>query len=97
MEQVQQIAQEHPHQKVEIWFQDEARFGQQGTLTRKWARRGSRPPAVKQTQYDWLWVLGAVSPQTGQTVGLLSPELNTAWSTGSSSSLRPRPTPMCMW
>ena len=26
-------------------FEDEARFGQQGTLTRVWARRGSRPRA----------------------------------------------------
>lgn len=32
---------------------------------------------MKQTQYDWLWVLGAVCPQTGQSVGLLSPQLNT--------------------
>jgi hypothetical protein len=24
---------------VEVWFQDEARVGQQGTLTRIWARR----------------------------------------------------------
>jgi hypothetical protein len=28
---------------VEIWFQDEARVGQQGTLTRIWAKRGTRP------------------------------------------------------
>ena len=28
---------------VEVWFQDEARVGQQGTLTRVWARRGTRP------------------------------------------------------
>jgi len=30
---------------IEIWFQDEARIGQQGTLTRLWARRGTRPRA----------------------------------------------------
>lgn len=60
-----------------MWFQDEARFGQQGTLTRKWARTGSRPPAVKQTQYDYLYVLGAACPATGQTAGLLSPSINT--------------------
>ena len=29
--------------KVEVWFQDEARFGQQGTLTRQWALKGTRP------------------------------------------------------
>jgi hypothetical protein len=89
--QVQQIAQEHPGKTIQVWFQDEARFGQQGTLTRKWARAGSRPPAVKQTQYDWLWVLGAVCPASGQSVGWLSPQLNTAMVNGSSSSLRPRP------
>src|SRR4051794_21999174 len=27
---------------VEIWFTDEARVGQQGTITRVWAKRGSR-------------------------------------------------------
>src|SRR3954452_20933216 len=32
---------EHARGKpVEVWFQDEARVGQQGTLTRVWARRG---------------------------------------------------------
>jgi len=60
-----------------VFFEDEARFGQQGTLTRVWARRGSRPRAVRQTQYDYLWVIGAVCPQTGQAEGLLAPHLNT--------------------
>jgi transposase len=46
-------------------------------LTRIWAPTGSRPPAVKQTQYDYLYVVGAACPQTGQTVGLLSPHINT--------------------
>ena len=27
---------------VEVWFGDEARVGQQGTLTRIWAKRGTR-------------------------------------------------------
>jgi transposase len=71
------LAQAHPDKRLEVWFEDEARFGQQGTLTWVWARRGSRPRAVKQTCYDWLYVLGAVCPQTGQSVGLLSPHLNT--------------------
>jgi hypothetical protein len=33
---------------LEIWFQDEARIGQQGTLTRIWtpSRHGFRPPWV---------------------------------------------------
>src|SRR3954471_13327529 len=34
---------------VEIWFTDEARVGQQGTITRVWAKRGSRPRATDAT------------------------------------------------
>jgi transposase len=74
---IDQIAASHPDKRVEVWWQDEARFGQQGTLTRVWAPVGSRPRAVKQTQYDYLYVLGAVCPATGKTAGLLAPNLNT--------------------
>lgn len=33
---------------------------------------------MRQTQYDYLYVLGAACPRTGQTVGLLAPTINTA-------------------
>ena len=59
-----------------MWFSDEARFGQQGTITRIWARRGSRPRVVRQTKYEWLYVIGSVCPQTGQSIGLLSPYMD---------------------
>jgi transposase len=71
------VQSEHLGKKVEVWFQDEARFGQQGTITRVWALRGSRPRAVRQTKYEWLYVIGAVCPENGQSVGLLSPIINT--------------------
>ena len=29
--------------EVDIWFQDESRVGQQGTITRQWAEKGTRP------------------------------------------------------
>lgn len=70
------MAAAHPDKRVEVWFEDEARFGQQGTLTRLWAPIGSRPTAVRQTQYEYLWVLTAVCPQTGAAEGLISPCLN---------------------
>jgi len=60
-----------------VYFQDESRFGQQGTTTNVWARRGSRPTAVRQTEYQYLWVLGAVCAETGHAEGLLSPRMNT--------------------
>lgn len=63
---------------MSIWFEDEARFGQQGSLTQVWAPCGSRPTAVRQTRYEYLYVLGAVCPETGQSSGMLAPYLNTA-------------------
>ncbi|ACP22253.1 hypothetical protein NGR_b07950 (plasmid) [Sinorhizobium fredii NGR234] len=30
---------------IEVWFQDEARIGQKNKITRRWAKRGSRPSA----------------------------------------------------
>lgn len=61
-----------------MWFQDEARIGQQGTLTRVWAERGSCPRAVRQTEYKWGYVFGAVDPLTGQSSALIAPTVNTA-------------------
>ena len=72
------IAEQHPECRLTVFFQDECRFGQQGTLNRMWARQGSRPTAVRQTEYSYLWVVGAVSPQTGQAEAILSPVLNTS-------------------
>jgi hypothetical protein len=62
---------------VEVWFEDEARFGQKGTLTTVWARRGGRPTAVRQTQYDYLWVIAAACPASGAATGILMPHLDT--------------------
>lgn len=59
------------------YYQDEARFGQHGTLTRVWAKVGSRPPAIRQTQYDYLYVFSAVCPETGDACGLVAPNVNT--------------------
>jgi transposase len=76
-EKLKAIAIEHPGQRLRVYFQDESRFGQQGTTTNLWAKKGSRPTAVRQTEYEYLWVLGAVCPETGHAEGLLSPQLNT--------------------
>jgi len=57
---------------------DQARIGQQGTLTRVWARTGSRPTAVKQTEYEWVYLWAAVEPMTGQSVAMITPTVDTA-------------------
>jgi transposase len=48
---------------LEIWFQDEARVGQQGTLTRIWAKRGTRPRAPRDQRYEWAYLF--YSAQSG--------------------------------
>jgi hypothetical protein len=45
-------------------------------MTQVWARRGSRPRAVRQTQYDYLWVIAAACPATGGTAGIIMPHLD---------------------
>lgn len=76
-ERIQRIAEQQPGKRLRVYFQDESRFGQQGTNTNVWAKKGSRPTAVRQTEYEYLWVLGTVCPETGHAEGLLSPQLNT--------------------
>lgn len=61
---------------MEVWFQDEARVGQQGTLTRIWARRGTRPRAPRDTRYKWSYIFGAACPARGTAVGLILPYVN---------------------
>ena len=74
---VHNVQQLHPGQAVEVWFQDEARIGQQGTLTRLWAARGSRPTAIKQTEYEWVYLFASINATTGESVALVSPTVNT--------------------
>jgi transposase len=61
---------------IEIWFQDEARVGQQGTLTRVWARRGTRPRAPRDQRYAWTYLFGAVCPERAIGAGLVLPYVN---------------------
>lgn len=56
---------------------DEARFGQQGSVSRKWAPTGTRPTAVKQTKYEWVYMYAAVEPATGESTALIAPNVNT--------------------
>lgn len=60
-----------------MWFQDEARVGQQGTLTRLWARKGTRPRAPKDCRYAWAYIFGAVCPARAVGAALVMPHANT--------------------
>ena len=63
--------------QVEIWFQDEARVGQRGTVTRVWAPKGTRPRVVRQQQFEAAYVFGAVCPSDDKASALVMPQANT--------------------
>jgi transposase len=71
------VKEEHPGRNVRVFFEDEARFGQKGTLTKMWAEKGSRPTVIKQTRYEWAYMYGAVDPLTGDSSALLARHVNT--------------------
>ena len=63
---------------IELWWQDEARVGQQGTVTRVWAPRGSRPRRPKDQRYSWAYLFGAVCPARDLGAALVLPSVNTS-------------------
>lgn len=62
---------------VDIWFQDEARVGQRGTVTRTWSAKGTRPRLTRQQQFEYVYIFGAVCPARDEAVGLILPIVNT--------------------
>ena len=62
---------------IEIWFQDEARIGQKNKLTRRWAKRGTRPRAPKDQRTKSAYIFGAICPQRGLGAALVLPRCNT--------------------
>jgi len=55
---------------------DEARVGQQGTLTRVWAKRGTRPRALRDHRYTSIHLFGAVCPKRGTGAAVVLPHAN---------------------
>ena len=61
---------------VEPSCEDEARVGQQGTLTYVWAQTDSRPRAPKDLRYEWAYLFGAVCAERGVGTALVLPCAN---------------------
>ena len=58
---------------IEIWFADEARIGQKNKITRRWAKRGTRPSAPKDQRTASAYIFGAICPAEGKGAGLVLP------------------------
>jgi transposase len=63
---------------IEVWFADEARVGQKTKLTRRWARRGTRPSAPQDQRTASTYIFGAICPKQGKGAALVLPRCNTA-------------------
>src|SRR5215212_6115411 len=62
---------------LEIWFADEARVGQKNKITRRWARRGTRPSAPRDLRTASAYIFGAICPVEGKGAGLGLPRCTT--------------------
>ena len=62
---------------IEIWWQDEARVGQKNKITRRWAKRGTRPSAPSDQRTKSAYIFGAICPARGVGAGLVLPRCNT--------------------
>jgi len=71
------VKEAHPGRTLRWFVSDEARVGQQGTLTRVWARRGTRPAVVKQCEYEWVYLWAAADPFSGDAIAMVTPTVNT--------------------
>ncbi len=63
---------------IEIWWQDEARVGQKGSLTYVWAPVGSRPAMVRDNRHSSAYLFGAICPARGVGAAVITPVANTA-------------------
>ena len=62
---------------VLVYFQDEARIGQKGMLSRVWARKGTRPRIPRDHRYGYVYLFSAACPETGNAVGHVCDKANT--------------------
>jgi transposase len=76
---VKKLEQENPNVQIDTWFFDEHRVGLKPILRKVWSKIGTRPTAIVQHRYEWLYVYGFVKPKTGETLWYLIPRVNTKW------------------
>ena len=52
-------------------------MGQKNKITRRWAKRGTRPSAPKDQRTKWAYIFGAICPAKGKGAGLVMPYADT--------------------
>jgi transposase len=62
---------------IEPSCKDEARVGQKNKITRRWAKRGTRPSAPHDQRTESTYIFGAICPEYDKGAGLILPFCNT--------------------
>ena len=73
------VAESQPGKILKLFFQDEARFGQKGTMSKQWAPVGERPTRVRQDEFKNAYLFGAVCPESGQSHFLVATDSDTTF------------------
>jgi hypothetical protein len=73
---LQTIAAQHPEVHLQLWCQDEVRFGKKGRTTRVWSERGVRPPGIVDQRFESLYLFPVYRPGTDETFALALPRVN---------------------
>lgn len=60
---------------MQLWAEDEARFGLLPSYRRIWALRGHRPTASSRRKYQWKYLYCFVHPTSGRTVNLVGDQV----------------------
>ena len=74
---IQETKNKYENKSIEVWFQDETRFGQKGRLTKIWAETNTRPIKINQNEHKSAYLFGAVNPITGNSHGLIVSTVST--------------------
>lgn len=61
----------YSNKSLQVWFQDETRFGQKGIVTKVWTMKGLRPTLPRQNGFKSAYIIGAVRPGNGDSHALL--------------------------
>ncbi len=67
----------HPDKILEIWFQDEMRYGNKTRVVAAWKQAGTQWTQTKQNGFSNCYVYGAVNSVTGDHVGFVYPHCST--------------------
>src|SRR3954447_13348041 len=66
------VARDHPGERVELWFMDEARIGQKGGVTHVWYQKGARPRGPRQQGVAHGWYEKGARPRGPRQQGFAS-------------------------